>query len=86
MLRRACHAGCRAKKKIHLEKDDILPMRASDEATDKKARSALLSPESNLRLANEKATEGTIKKLTRGNPTRAVEFADLKGSDILESE
>jgi hypothetical protein len=32
-----------------------------------------------LRLANDKAEDLTIKKLTRGNPTMAAKFADLKG-------
>ena len=48
-----------------------------------KTRSALLGSENNLRLANEKAQDVTIKKLTRGNPTMAAKFADLKGSDVL---
>ena len=51
-----------------------------------KTRSALLGSENNLRLANEKAQDVTIKKLTRGNPTMAAKFADLNGSDILVSE
>jgi hypothetical protein len=51
-----------------------------------KTRSALLGSENNLRLANEKAQDVTIKKLTRGNPTMAAKFADLKDSDILDSE
>ena len=51
-----------------------------------KTRSALLGSENNLRLANEKAQDVTIKKLTRGNPTMAAKFADLRGSDALDSE
>jgi len=31
----------------------------------------------NLRLANDKAEDLTIKKLTRGNPTMAAKFAEL---------
>ena len=34
----------------------------------------------NLRLANDKADDLTIKKLTRGNPTMAAEFAELPGT------
>lgn len=43
-----------------------------------KTKDALLSSENNLRLANDKASDLTIKKLTRGNPTMAAKFADLK--------
>jgi len=42
-----------------------------------KTRSALLGSENNLRLANEKAQDVTIKKLTRGNPTMAAKFAEV---------
>nr|WP_050468894.1 AAA family ATPase [Herbaspirillum chlorophenolicum] len=38
----------------------------------------------NLRLANDKTEDLTIKKLARGNPTMAAKFAELKnqsGSD-----
>ena len=51
-----------------------------------KTKDALLNSERNLRLANEKAQDVTIKKLTRGNPTMAAKFSDLKGSDVLDSE
>ena len=50
-----------------------------------KTKEALLGTNRNLRLANEKAQDVTIKKLTRGNPTMASKFADLKVSDSLES-
>lgn len=46
-----------------------------------KTKDALLSSENNLRLANNKAEDLTIKKLTRGNPTMTERFADLKDSD-----
>jgi len=39
-----------------------------------KTKDALLSSENNLRLANEKADDLTIKKLTRGNHTMKVKF------------
>ena len=48
-----------------------------------KIKSALLSSENNLRLANDRAEELTIKKLTRGNPTMKKMFEDAK---ISESE
>jgi hypothetical protein len=43
-----------------------------------KTKDALLGTNRNLRLANDKAQEVTIKKLTRGNPTMADKFDDLK--------
>lgn len=49
-----------------------------------KTRDALLSSENNLRLANNKAEELTIKRLTRGNPTMAQKFADLHASESTE--
>ena len=42
-----------------------------------KTKDALLSSENNLRLANNKAEDLTIKKLTRGNPTMKAKFDDL---------
>ncbi|HCB11623.1 MAG TPA: DUF2130 domain-containing protein [Cyanobacteria bacterium UBA11991] len=43
-----------------------------------KTKEALLSSENNLRLANNKAEDLTIKKLTRNNPTMQEKFAKLK--------
>jgi hypothetical protein len=42
-----------------------------------KTKAALMSSESNLRLANNKADELTIKKLTQGNPTMKAKFDEL---------
>ncbi len=42
-----------------------------------KTKAALLSSENNLRLANNKAEDLTIKKLTKGNPTMTAKFDDL---------
>ena len=42
-----------------------------------KTKEALLSSENNLRLANNKAEDLTIKRLTRNNPTMAQKFAEL---------
>lgn len=42
-----------------------------------KTKEALLSSENNLRLANNKAEDLTIKKLTKNNPTMAEKFAKL---------
>ncbi len=43
-----------------------------------KTKEALLSTDRNLRIANDKAQDVTIKKLTKGNPTMAEKFAELK--------
>jgi hypothetical protein len=42
-----------------------------------KTKTALLSSENNLRLANDKTEELTIKKLTHGNPTMRAKFDEL---------
>ena len=46
-----------------------------------KTKDALLSSENNLRLANNKADDLTIKKLTHGNPTMKEKFDKLKEVD-----
>jgi hypothetical protein len=46
-----------------------------------KTKAALLSSENNLRLANEKTEDLTIKKLTYNNPTMKVKFEDLKNEN-----
>lgn len=43
-----------------------------------KTKDALLSSENNLRLANEKTEDLTIKKLTHGNPTMKSMFDEIK--------
>ncbi|PIX99235.1 DUF2130 domain-containing protein [bacterium (Candidatus Howlettbacteria) CG_4_10_14_3_um_filter_37_10] len=47
-----------------------------------KTKDALLSSENNLRLANNKAEDLTIKRLTRGNPTMTAKFAELSDANI----
>lgn len=42
-----------------------------------KTKDALLSSDNNLRLANQKAEDLTIKKLTHGNPTMKAKFDEL---------
>jgi hypothetical protein len=42
-----------------------------------KTKDALLSSDNNLRLANQKADDLTIKKLTHGNPTMKAKFEEL---------
>lgn len=46
-----------------------------------KTKEALHKSANNLRLANDKADDLTIKKLTRGNPTMAAKFAELQGPE-----
>lgn len=43
-----------------------------------KTKEALLSSENNLRLANNKADDLTIKKLTHGNPTMKAKFDEVR--------
>ncbi len=45
-----------------------------------KTKESLLSSENNLRLANNKAEDLTIKKLTRGNRTMTAKFAEIADS------
>ena len=46
-----------------------------------KTKDALLGADRNLRLANDKAQDVTIKKLTKSNPTMAAKFAELDNND-----
>ena len=54
-----------------------------------KIKDALIGSENNLRLANDKAQELTIKKLTRGNPTMKAKFdaarkvAEAQGNELV---
>jgi len=50
-----------------------------------KTKDALLGSENNLRLANNKADDLTVKKLTKKNPTMAAKFAELKNDDTSDS-
>ena len=51
-----------------------------------KTKDALLGTNRNLRLANDKAQDVTIKKLTRGNPTMATKFAELPYRGTSDTE
>ena len=51
-----------------------------------KTKDALLGTDRNLRFANDKAQDVTIKKLTRKNPTMAEKFKELDNKDSSESE
>ncbi|MBF5052671.1 hypothetical protein ISO4_01273 [Alcanivorax venustensis ISO4] len=46
-----------------------------------KTKDALMSTDRNLRLANDKAQDVTVKKLTRKNPTMQAAFEQLEGKD-----
>ncbi|MDR0462893.1 MAG: DUF2130 domain-containing protein [Pseudomonadales bacterium] len=46
-----------------------------------KAKENLLRSEDNLRLANNKTEDLTIKKLTRGNPTMTAKFEEFKSKN-----
>ena len=50
-----------------------------------KTKEALLGSGKNLRIANDKVQELSIKKLTKGNPTMAKKFEDL-ANNIVEIE
>jgi hypothetical protein len=50
-----------------------------------KTKVSLLSSENNLRLANEKTEDLTIKKLTHNNPTMKSKFDDLLGTSKIEN-
>ena len=49
-----------------------------------KTKEALLSSENNLRLANNKAEDLSIKRLTKGNPTMQAKFAELQAPTSSE--
>jgi hypothetical protein len=51
-----------------------------------KTKDALLGTDRNLRLANNKAQDVTIKKLTRRNPTMEAKFEELKNQEPTDSE
>ena len=46
-----------------------------------KTKDALMGADRNLRLANDKAQDVTVKKLTRRNPTMAAKFSELSDED-----
>jgi hypothetical protein len=51
-----------------------------------KTKDALLSTDRHLRLANDKAQDVTIKKLTRKNPTMAEKFNEVARQTPLDNE
>lgn len=71
-----------ASKKFQTAIDEI------DKSIDhlQKTKDALLGTDRNLRLANDKAQDITIKKLTRKNPTMKAKFEELDKKDSSDSE
>lgn len=51
-----------------------------------KTKDALIGTDRNLRLANDKAQDVTVKKLTRRNSTMAAKFEELKNQEPSETE
>jgi hypothetical protein len=49
-----------------------------------KTKDALLGSDRNLRLANNKAQDVTIKKLTRSIPTMSAKFDELNNQNLLD--
>jgi hypothetical protein len=66
-----------ASKKFQTAIDEI------DKSIDhlQKTKDALLGSDRQLRLANDKAQDITIKKLTHNNPTMKQKFADLEAEE-----
>ena len=54
--------------------------------TDQQIKDALIGSENNLRLANDKAEDLTIRKLTHKNPTMSQKFkeARMKNNNDVE--
>ena len=50
-----------------------------------KIKDALIGSENNLRLANDKVEDLSIKKLTRGNPTMKAKFEEAGFSESMET-
>ncbi|HAT1883527.1 TPA: DUF2130 domain-containing protein [Legionella pneumophila] len=71
-----------ASKKFQTAIDEI------DKSIDhlQKTKEALLGTDRNLRLANDKAQDVTIKKLTNKNPTMKAKFKELDKNDSSDSE
>jgi len=46
-----------------------------------KTKDALLGADRNLRLANDKAQDVSVKRLTRNNPTMREKFNSIRKSD-----
>ena len=71
-----------ASKRFHTAIEEI------DKSIDhlQKTKEALLGTDRNLRLANDKAQDVTIKKLTRGNQTMKDKFSELKSLGSVDAD
>ena len=75
----------------HRKKKKANPSQTAIDEIDKsidhlqKTKDALMGADRNLRLANDKAQDVTVKKLTRKNPTMEAKFADLDNSADQQS-
>jgi len=71
-----------ASKKFQTAIDEI------DKSIDhlQKTKDALLSTDRNLRLANDKSQDVTIKKLTRRNPTMEAKFSELNNQSSSDGQ
>jgi hypothetical protein len=71
-----------ASKRFQMAIDEI------DKSIDhlQKTKEALIGTDRNLRLANDKAQDVTIKKLTRKNPTMAAKFQGLDKGALADPE
>ena len=78
-LRKSNFSAANAQKKqLEIIHDRVIELQLKFDATFEKTKEALEGADRNLRIANDKAQDVTIKKLTRGNPTMAAKFAELK--------
>ena len=50
-----------------------------------KTKNSLLASVNNLRIANNKSDDLTIKKLTKGNPTMSAKFSELNENNLLDN-
>jgi len=46
----------------------------------------LFGTDRNLRLANDKSQDITVKKLTKNNPTMIEKFSEIKNQDLHKEE
>jgi hypothetical protein len=69
---------------LFLEKPQ-LAIKDIDKSIDhlQKTKDALISSDRNLRLANVKAQDVTVRKLTRGNPTMVIKFEELNNHNSV---
>jgi hypothetical protein len=72
--------------KAQLDAGEVARKLAVTEALSAEEKEALLGTDRNLRLANDKGQDVTVKKLTRRNPTLAAKFEDLRDQEPSVTE